>query len=79
MVRLSRAATDRNPPTSGGGGCQPFPCAEQMPHWYPPGMEQESGTRPEAPAMSAGISFPATSFRRLVSLKAPDTFGKCWP
>ena len=22
MVRLVRAATDRNPPTSGGGGCQ---------------------------------------------------------
>ena len=23
MARLVRAATDRNPPTSGGGGCQP--------------------------------------------------------
>ena len=36
MVRLVRAATDRNPPSLGGGGCQPNIASCNLPHEHVP-------------------------------------------
>lgn len=36
MARLVRAATDRNPPTLGGGGCQLSRVSQGLPAFYSP-------------------------------------------
>ena len=68
MVRLTRAATDRNPPTSGGGGCQ----EDNDPALFQLALQDVARARGmKESAKEAGVSEEA--LQRLFSVEAaPD-------